>query len=185
VCLYLYRGVGRAQKGGPMSGKSRRRKRATLAAGAAVCSVAAAAILAAPTTADDPTKTCPRNSICEWEDGGYQTPVRWWVSTDKDLDYRDNHYFSPPPPPFQVGLNDSISAVWNNSSRWVKFFRNPNASGANLCVAPGVKVRDLGLIHIAADPNPEVDWSNRISGHFTEGYSGSSPPPDCNQVISS
>lgn len=164
-----------------MNGQTRQRrwKHAAATAAAAASLAAGIAILAAPATADDPTKTCPKNSICEWEDGGYQTPVRWWVSTAKDLNYSDNHYFGPE----RVRLNDTISSVWNNSSRWVKFFKNSNASGNNLCVGPHTKVRDLELIQRAPDPNPESDWSNQISGHFTEGYSGASPPPDCNKVL--
>ncbi len=144
-----------------MNDKTRRRTRTTAAAAAAVSSVAGPAILSAHAAANDPKATCPGNAICEWEDGGFQTPVMWWSPTSRDLDYRNNQFASQP----SEGLNDRISALWNNTSRYVKFFRNPNGSGATICLTPGGAISDLATVRI---PGDEIhDWSNRISGHAT------------------
>jgi Peptidase inhibitor family I36 len=144
-----------------MNDTTRRRKRATVAAAAAVSAAAAPAILAAPATANHPKATCPGNVICEWEDGGFQTPVMWWSPTSTDLDYRNNQFASQP----SEGLNDRISALWNNTNRWAKFFRNPHGSGATICLSPGGAISDLATVRVTGD---EIhDWSNRISGHAT------------------
>ncbi len=142
---------------------------------AAVGSMAAPMIAPAPAPAavPHPSDTCPGNTFCEWKNGGFTLPVRWWAPNGSAANYRDYTYSSD-----SSGLNDSISSVWNNSNRWVEVFQDKNGGGFALCLAPGGAVRDLKQIGIQTFP-PE-DLGDRLSSHQTY----SSQPAGCNAVKS-
>src|SRR3954452_22611222 len=99
---------------------------------AALGSAGASAILAAPAAAHIPGDCAP-NAICEYEDGGYKTSGKWWGTGSTDFNYRDDTYdFGA-----RVGLDDSISAIVNNTNRWVVFAQDDQLRGYHLCMSPG------------------------------------------------
>jgi hypothetical protein len=161
----------RNRDGGEMSNTTRRQRAAVAAV--AIGSAGASAIVAAPAAAHH-KEQCPGNTVCVWEDGklngdhGFNGAVHWIGPNSIDLHYDTCPgcvYGSDP----SQSLNDSISAVWNNSDRWYQFFQNSDGLGAVLCFEPGAASPDLQNVSF---PGPLLDWSNRISGGQPGGPGG-------------
>lgn len=152
------------------------RRRAIVAKVGAVAAVSAVAVPFTANPASAAKSQCTGDSLCQWEDGGFNSAFRSWGSSSADVDYRDNNYFNN-----GGGLNDSISSIWNNSGRWVKMYRDLNGAGDTICLAPGMAVSDLHNQKIdPGDIIPPIDtWGNRMSGHRTYA----SQPAGCDVTI--
>jgi hypothetical protein len=156
-------------KGKTMSDATRRGKRAAVAAVAATAVGSAAAPIISPGTAAASQGQCSGGRLCLWEDGGFNSDYGYRVATE-DLDWSNNTYITS-----TRGLNDSVSAVWNNRGGWAKLFRNIGGGGDTLCFAPGAAVSDLTRVTIQGT----TDWSNRASGHRLYG---TGQPSGCDTV---
>jgi hypothetical protein len=161
---------------------TRRRKRTTMAA-AAIGSAGASALLAMPADAHH-KQQCPGDTVCVWEHGkrgapgddahGFNGQFHWIGPHSRDL-----HYDACPGCVYlsdgRTSLNDSISAVWNNSNTWYKFFQDTSGGGQTICFAPGAAAPDL--IN-ESFPGPPLDWNNKISGGEPGG------PSQCGTTVS-
>lgn len=154
----------------------RKRKAAAVAAAAAMGSTAVAAMGAPGAEASSPS-SCPAHYFCEWSDSGFNGPIRTWNTSDSN--YQGNHYNNGPS---SLTLNDTVSAVYNNtSSHWVKMFNNADGSGYNICIAPGGAESFLGNVI----KNPGIpttyhnNWNDSASSHYLYTYQ----PSGCQHVI--
>lgn len=100
-------------------------------------------------------------------------PVEWYGNGTPDGNYAGEVYDSHP----GVGLDDSVSSVWNNTNRWVKLCQNvlcigaPDTSWA-LCFAPGGAHPALG--------NIVPIYTNNASSH---GFPPGGKPGGCSHYI--
>jgi hypothetical protein len=145
----------------------RRRKAAAIATAAAMSSTAVAAVWAPGAQASSPS-SCPGHYFCEYSDAGFNGPIRTWNISDSN--YKGNHYNNGPS---SLTLNDTVSAVYNNTtSHWVKMYNNAGGAGFSLCLPPGAAVSDLTTVH--KDPSLIVDkynnWNDSISSHYLYTY---------------
>jgi hypothetical protein len=154
-----------------MSTPIQRRKRAAVAAAATVAvSSGAAPLLFPPGAAAYNKSHCSPNRLCEYSDGGFHGNL-----TERgvlyDLDYRNDTY-SGSRVDSEWGLNDSISAVWNHSNRWVMLFQHPGNAGHSICFPPETAVQDLHTVQMKAGNviiGGGESWGNRISSHYQYG----------------
>lgn len=98
-----------------------RRRLAALAACFALAAVGGAA------TASPAMAACPSGEICLYNGPSWETP---------DRPFHDTGLQSLGP----WGLNDIISSVYNNTSRWAQLWQHTDGTsawGMNRCIAPG------------------------------------------------
>jgi hypothetical protein len=157
-----------------------RRKRAAVAAAATVAVSSGAAPLVFPAGAAAYNRgDCSPNRLCLYSDGGFQHNLTERAKL-ADQDYTDNEYSGLIPDPAERRLNDTVSAVWNNTNRWVHLFEHVGQAGNRICFPPATAVRDLHTVQmkpgfVLGGDGPK--WGNVISGHHM--YSGR--PSDCNE----
>jgi hypothetical protein len=89
-------------------------------------------VVAAPAQAND---DCAANSVCMWEDAGFQS--------DKYVQVVPGGF------PWQYDIDgwngdNEISSIHNNTGYWIQVYGNDNASGNSICVAPGARLLNLG-----------------------------------------
>jgi len=142
--------------------RAKRRAAAAAAATAAIGSAAVSATLAQPAMANHPKDTCPGNTLCEWRDANFQLPVKWWPNNNPNR--IDNYYFYTYDSDHSVGLNESISSIWNNTDHWVTLCNNPacNTTGApdtefGICLGPDKAISNLNV--------PGSSWNDSLSAH--------------------
>jgi hypothetical protein len=156
---------------------ARRRKAAAIAAAAAMGSTAVAAVWAPGAEANHPTD-CSQHYFCEWSDAGFNGPIRYWNISDDN--YVGNHYNNGPD---SLTLNDTVSAVYNNTtSHWVKIFNNAHGSGFSLCVPPGMASSNLPSVK--KDPTSTAslgsnNWNDAASSHYLYTFS----PSGCDNTL--
>lgn len=151
--------------------KHRARKRAVIAAAATAAIGPVAVPLVIPDTAAAKPGYCPGNSLCLYRDPGFAGTIGWFQG--KDNSYTDNTFVNGQP------LNDKVSAVWNNTSRWAELCVGAahNACGAgdggrNFCMGPGVAISNLS--------NPP-NFNEQLSSHAF--YGSLSASMGCNYVV--
>jgi peptidase inhibitor family I36 len=153
------------------------RKGAALAAAAAASSMAVPA-LSSPTAASAraPSETCPGNILCEWKHNGFNLPVKWWPVDHDAWNYDLDRYDSDT----SQGLNQSISAVWNNTNRWVGLYSGPNNGGDALCLKPGAAAADLSKVKYGGIFGVgELNFNDKLTSH--EFYL--SDPGGCDKTL--
>jgi hypothetical protein len=141
-----------------------RTKKGAAAAAAAAIGTTVSGAVAEPALAAHPRDTCPGNTLCEWRDPGFTGPVKWWPRyVFSESDYSFDHYDSNT----SVGLDNSISSVWNNTDRWVTLcsFASCRANGGGpidsefgICVGPN----KAGTFAPGGG-----GWDNVVSAHRT------------------
>ena len=161
-----------------MSTSTRQRKGAAVAA-SGIATVALAAAAAEPALANTYTKGfCEGNHLCEWSDGGFSNNWKNWSATSYDSNYSNNN-FDYLDLDGEHNLNDSISAVWNNTNQYAMLFRNNTYGSNRICFPPGTAVRDLHVVKLEAGTiqiiRSGASWGNRISSHRMYSYR----PSDC------
>jgi hypothetical protein len=166
-----------------MSTSTQNRKRAAVAAAATVAVGSGAATLAAESAlANTYTKGfCQGNHLCEWSDGGFSNNWKNWSATSYDSNYSNNNY-DYLDLDGEHNLNDSISAVWNNTNQYAMLFRNNTYGSNRICFPPGTAVRDLHVVKLEPGTiqiiHSGASWGNRVSSHRMYSYR----PSDCDGV---
>jgi len=105
---------------------------------------------------------CPANRICLWEHGNYQGKL-FTTALASIANYQDYNF-----PGSSQDVNDDVSSLFNNTSKWVVFFRDSNYGDKAICVGPGKKHPRLGdfvFNPICGSPCGTMD--NRLSSHKT------------------
>ncbi|HEX2736944.1 MAG TPA: peptidase inhibitor family I36 protein [Acidimicrobiia bacterium] len=98
----------------------------TLVLAAAIAAFAGIGAACAPTT----YAGCPANNVCLYQDHGFAGAFRNF-SEDKVADY-GNHKLSN-----GDNLNDEVTSIRNNTSKYALFYWDNNFRSYQLCLAPG------------------------------------------------
>jgi hypothetical protein len=154
--------------------KSKKQTACAAAAVAAVGSIAGS-VLAPDALASHPSATCPGNTFCEWADGAFNGPVKWW-GAGNDNAYTNNVYDSNT----RVGLNDSVTSIWNNTSQWKVVYWDTGQRGDTICIAPSMASRSLTeYAHGGTPVFGTGNWNDEISSHASYSYH----PAGCTYTI--
>lgn len=157
-----------------MSTSTQNRKRAAVAASATVALGASAAPLIFPAGASAASKAnCSGDRLCLYSErgfgGGLTERTAMTDSTYTNDTYWGNPFFT---------LNDTVSAIWNLTGRWARFYRHAGYGGEVICFPPATGAHDLGLIQMKVGTiiTSGQSWNNQISAHSQTSYR----PSNCN-----
>jgi len=86
---------------------------------------------------------CRNGQICVWKDNKYRGCF------DNSIRQPNSNWSGSKAPKWNNcrwprNINDQVTSYFNNSSRWVIFYKHKNGRGSAHCVAPGASTSNVG-----------------------------------------
>lgn len=149
-------------------------KRIAIASGAVVAAGAAAALFMPAHSDAAASNRCPGDTLCLFGNNSFGGCLSWYRSSlynYRGVDWQTCRGDS---------MNDDVDSVWNNTSKWVRFYDDGGGSyDYTLCVPPGVAHHNLESVHMSGTWPFVNGWGDDISRHSIY----SSQPSGCDTTL--